>query len=434
MGQTENKMIEATAEAMADAGGHYLGAVSAMAGRNEVLAAQDIVSSTGVKLVARGARVDESLQRKLSGHRLAGLTLEESLMVADGVTADSLAADIADLIERDVWLARLAHRSDDPLAMRHGAAGLNLPRELQFRLTIARDQRPVLYRHLLATSVISHYIALRSRQSGQVCDCVRLAALCHDLGELHTDPAILEPGHRITAEERRFIYVHPVTGWLILRKMPGIDPEVARTVLQHHERLDGSGYPHGRRQAEIGTGARILAVADVADAIAARYADERRLSALLRLNYRKYDARFIDALHDALDTTAPAALHFEREDLARKLKVFAAVLDGWTQLREDASVAGGASGAFLAERMFNLRSVVLQFGFDPDSLEMPLQLAEEDPAIAAELTSVFDELGFQLAELGHEFDRRTPAWLGALDGGAAQRLSRWREQLAACLA
>lgn len=303
-----------------------------------------------------------------------------------------------------------------------------------FRLSVARDQRPLLYRHLLATSVIAHYLALRTGQTEELAANVQVAALAHDLGELHTDPALLEPGHVVTADERRFIYVHPITGCLILQTVQGIEREVSRIVLQHHERLDGSGYPYGLSGDAVCDGARLLAVADVADAITARSADERRLSTLLRLSFRKYDRRFIDALHDSLEVSGPAVVQFERDDLARRLEAFAAVLDGWARLRAEMGSADGGAGAFLAERMLNLRSVVLQFGFDPDRLDMPLQLAEEDPAIAAELTSVLDELGYQLMELGHEFDRRAPEWQGALNAASARRLTQWRALFAACCA
>lgn len=435
MSEAARPVIEAAAaQALTQGAAHYLDAVSALAAQHEVRAATDIVAANGIKLVARGARVDETLREKLAGHRLGGLTLEESLMIADGVTPESLAADLAALIDGDAWLARLARRSGDEGGMRRGLSRLQLSREILFRLSVVRDQRPVLYRHLLAVSAVSHYLALRAGEAEALADGVQLAALCHDLGEMHTDPAILEPGHVVTAEERRFIYVHPITGWMIVRKLPGVDAEVARAVLQHHERLDGSGYPYGRKDADICPAARILAVADVADAITARFADDRRLSTLLRLNFRKYDRRYIDALHDALAAEGPGVMHFERDGLARKLRAIAAVLDDWTRLRGATALAESVPGEFLAERMFNLRSVVLQAGFDPDSLDMPLQLAEEDPEIAAELTNVCEELSFQLAELGHEMDRRAPEWAAQVDAVSAQALAGWRRTLAACIA
>lgn len=123
----ERASVEVAGEVLNDQAGAYLAAVSAMAGRHEVRASRDILSATGIKLVARGARVDDSLQRKLAGHRLSGLSLEESLMVTDGVSAETLADDVSALLARDAWLGRLVLRSGDALAMRHGPARLVLP-------------------------------------------------------------------------------------------------------------------------------------------------------------------------------------------------------------------------------------------------------------------------------------------------------------------
>jgi hypothetical protein len=417
---------------MIDDAGHYLGAVSAMAGSHEMSAAEDIVSASGILLVARGTRIGPGLREKLSGHRLSGTVVEKSLAVAGGVTAASLAVDIARTIDGDPWFVRLAAKSGDPAAMRHGASRLKLPHEILFRLSLARDQRPALYRHSLGVAIISHYLALRSKLKPAPIDSILVAALCHDLGELHTDPAILEPGHRVTDEERQFIYVHPITGWLIVRDLAGLDPEIARAVLQHQERLDGSGYPYGKKDKEIGMAGRILAAADVSETIMARFGDHRRLTTLLRLNQRKYDRNVLGLLHEAVGPEAEA-VPFERETQSRHLTGFAAILEGWSRLRAETGIARSAAGPFLSERMFNLRTVVIQFGFDPDSLEMLLGLAEEDASIAAELTAVIDELQFQLADLGREYDRRAPAWKDGLDPIVGVALDDWRQQLQACI-
>lgn len=427
------RSMEAAAQAIVDEAPHYVDAVSTLAGRRELTATEDIMSASGIKLVARGARIGPGLREKLAGHRLPGTTLDKSLTVSGGVTPELLATDTASLIERDPWFVRLATHSGDPGALRHGAARLKLPAPILFRLTLAREQRPALYRHLLGVAVIAHYLALGSELKQTAIDNIVIAALCHDLGELYTDPAVLEPGHRVSEEERRFIYAHPISGWLIARDLPGIDPEVAQAILQHHERLDGSGYPHGKKADAIGMAGRILAAADVAESIMARFGDHRRLSTLLRLNQKKYDRNVVGLLHQAVGPEANGNGHFERDVPLRRLNGFAAVLDKWGQLRADSTVAKTPPGSLLSERMFNLRMVVVQFGFDPDNLEISVQLAEEDPAIAAELTVVIDELQFQLADLGHEFDRRAAVWLAAIDPAAGAALSEWRRQLQTCI-
>jgi HD-GYP domain-containing protein (c-di-GMP phosphodiesterase class II) len=420
--------VEAAAEAVIEQPTHFVDAVSALADSRDVRADRDIVSSSGIKLVARGTRIDANLRQKLAGHRLADTTLEKTLAVAGGITPQSLAEEAARLIDASSWLQRLATRSDDAAAMRHGFARLALPREILFRLTVAREQRPALFRHSLGVALVSHYVALRSELQQHEVDIALTASLCHDLGELYTDPAILAPEHRCTDEERRYVYVHPITGWLIVRDVPEIDTAVATAVLQHHERLDGSGYPHGRRGEQIGMPARIIGVADVCESLMARYADHRRLSVLLRLNQQRFDRHVVALVHEALAPNETAKA-FEREPLAKRLVAFAAVLEQWARLRSDTAIAQVPAAAFLSERMFNLRSMMIGFGFDADSFELPLKLAEEDPTIANELSAVVDEVQYQLADLGREFDRRSAELIGTLDASSVGPLLEWRRRL-----
>ena len=258
------------------------------------------------------------------------------------------------------------------------------------------------------------------------------AALCHDLGELYIDPTILDSAHRVTDQERRFIYVHPIVGWLIVKDLTGLDCDVADAIIQHQERLDGSGYPNGKRGEEIALSGRILAAADVAASIMARFGDHRRLSTLLRLNNKKYDPAVVNVLHGAILEEAPTASQVEGGVIGRRLTGFRSILDGWARLRAATEVADSVAGRFLSERMFNLRTVVVQFGFDPDSLETPSKLAEEDASIAAELAAVIDELQFQLADLSREYDRNAPSWSSTLDPLVLAALADWRRNLQDC--
>ena len=433
MKNDDNPSKEAIAQSLIDDAPNYVEAVSAMTESHEISAIADIVSQSGIKLVARGTKIDEHLREKIAGHRLSGTTLEKSLSIAGGVTAESLAKDVGRLIDDEAWFTLLAVQSGDPAAMHHGASRLSIHPQILFRLTVAREQRPELYRHTLCVVLISHYLALRLSLKQVSIDRVLVAALCHDLGELYTDPAILAPGYRVTDEQRRFIYVHPVTGWLIVRELPGICPEISKAIIQHQERLDGSGYPLGIRGDAIGQAGRILAAADISASIMMKFHDHRRLSTLLRLNGNKYDRKVVDLLHLAFNPKAPSSAKLESDVLKQRFIDFAELLEGWSQLRADARTSQTVPVKFLTERMYNLRTVILAFGFDPDSLEIPLQLAAEDATIATELAAVVDELQFQLNDLGREIDRRAADWEDTLSPLAAVALTEWKQKLVRCL-
>ncbi len=95
---------------------------------------------------------------------------------------------------------------------------------------------------------------------------LRMAAAIHDLGKILVPAAILNKAGEMTEHEMAIIRAHPQTAYDILKDIDFPWP-LAQTVYQHHERMDGSGYPQGLKGDEILFEARILAVADVVDAI-----------------------------------------------------------------------------------------------------------------------------------------------------------------------
>jgi HD-GYP domain-containing protein (c-di-GMP phosphodiesterase class II) len=96
---------------------------------------------------------------------------------------------------------------------------------------------------------------------------LRLGAIVHDLGKIHVPAEILSKPGRLSKLEFELIKAHPQSGYDILKGIEFPWP-IAQIVLQHHERLDGSGYPQGLKGDAIILEAKILAVADVVEAMA----------------------------------------------------------------------------------------------------------------------------------------------------------------------
>ena len=132
---------------------------------------------------------------------------------------------------------------------------------------------------------------------------IRLTAAIHDIGKIHVPAEILSYPGPLPEIEFALIRTHPEVGYQILRSVDFPWP-VAEMVLQHHEHLDGSGYPRGLRGEEIMLGARIITVADVVEAIAL-YRPYRpglgvdtALAEIEQNRGARYDARVVDACLD----------------------------------------------------------------------------------------------------------------------------------------
>lgn len=99
-------------------------------------------------------------------------------------------------------------------------------------------------------------------------DTVRIAAILHDIGKINLPTEILCKPGKLAECEYNLIKIHAEAGQQILKKIDFPD-DIAEIVYQHHETLDGEGYPRGLKGDEICTEARILRIADVVEAISA---------------------------------------------------------------------------------------------------------------------------------------------------------------------
>lgn len=143
-------------------------------------------------------------------------------------------------------------------SMDHAVAAIAATVEMRDPYTAGHQRRVAL----LAAAIATEMGLQPDRIEG-----LRIAGTVHDIGKIHVPAEILSNPDKLTDPEFSIIKTHPQAGWEILK---GIDFPwpVAEIVLQHHEKLDGSGYPNGLRGDEILPEAKILCVADVVEAMA----------------------------------------------------------------------------------------------------------------------------------------------------------------------
>jgi len=125
---------------------------------------------------------------------------------------------------------------------------------------------PYTYDHQRRMSFLSEALAKKLGLSEERIRLVRLAGLVHDIGKVAVPAEILNKPGRLSEVEMNIIRTHPQKGYELLCGLAH-RPVIAEIVYAHHERLDGSGYPRGLSGEEIPIEARILAVADVVEAM-----------------------------------------------------------------------------------------------------------------------------------------------------------------------
>lgn len=120
--------------------------------------------------------------------------------------------------------------------------------------------------HSERVSVLGGKIGRTLGLNEKAIDTITRGGLLHDIGKIGIPLAIIDKPSKLTAEEYEEIKHHPVIGAKILEPIEAFQ-DILLVVVQHHERFDGSGYPNGLKGEEIDIRARILAVADVWDAL-----------------------------------------------------------------------------------------------------------------------------------------------------------------------
>lgn len=372
-------------------------------------------SSTRVKLVKCGVRLTSAMFDHIVNHKLLE-PLERCLEVADGVRRDTLAEHVRGLLVPGAHYAMLT-RNVARGALISAFSNVDLPAPIAFKLTVAREQRPALFAHSLDAAVLAAYLALRRGWGGTGITHAVAAGLLHDLGELHIDPTLLDPRHRLSAEEFEFIYSHPVSAYLIAQAQPGYGPVIRDAVLEHHERLDGSGYPRGLRDGAISELGQLLAAAEVG-AVLLRRVQRTGIAAHMevpiKMMWHKFEPQLITLLRELLpveaadgDDRVPVDLDGQRQ----LLQSIADLLVDWGRTQAELDGAGDRLPddvllTFVAARVDRLHRALLATGFDPRDVDAFVSVLADDGSLRSELAAIAGEATWAFRDVIHEARRR----------------------------
>lgn len=154
--------------------------------------------------------------------------------------------------------------------------------------------------HEERVGIIAKAIAKELGWADARCDSIELIGLVHDIGKISIPAEILSKPGRLTATEMQLVRGHAEAGYQILKDIE-LNAPVAEAIFQHHERMDGSGYPRGLKGEQILPEARVIAVADVLEAMSSHrpyrpaLGLEAALDELTRGRDKLYDGEVVDA-------------------------------------------------------------------------------------------------------------------------------------------
>lgn len=204
---------------------------------------------------------------------LTARTLRRKLMASSG-TADTdepslaVAASLSAL-QNAFLSASTGGRLDTSLLIKAGDALVNQIEAdgLANWVQAVRTHHNQTYQHclLVAGAAAAFAVKLGFRASDR--QRVATAALLHDIGKARISVAILDKPSELDPEEMAIVRQHPQLGLEVLLGVENLHPEMLDIVINHHERLDGSGYPHGLAGREISDLTRIVSITDIFGAL-----------------------------------------------------------------------------------------------------------------------------------------------------------------------
>ncbi|MFW6034790.1 MAG: HD domain-containing phosphohydrolase [Halothermotrichaceae bacterium] len=162
---------------------------------------------------------------------------------------------------------------------------------------------PHIKRHLERVALLSIIIAEELDLSPVKIKNIKTAAKLHDIGLISIPKNIVTKPDKINTQEYELIKKHPEEGYKLLKNF-NIDSPIPEIVLQHHERIDGSGYPNGLKNEEIKIEAKIIGTADILEAETADrpYREKNKIKTVLNeLKQNQgiiYDKKIVDIIFD----------------------------------------------------------------------------------------------------------------------------------------
>lgn len=238
--------------------------------------AKPVTDAAGNVLLPQGLVLNECLLY------LLGLWNVETIVINSEVTAAGSSRSSFTIIDskfqhdllQDIQLLETAISSDkcfsvEELAVQLRSAVVKLSHRPGLGLSLGALQilDDYTYLHSLSTALISMGIAIKSGWSTVATIELGLAAILHDMGKTQVPAAVLQKPGPLSVAEWQLMCKHPEYGCALLSRFGNLSDAILQAVLQHHERVDGSGYPQRSSGSAISEMAKIIAIADVYDAM-----------------------------------------------------------------------------------------------------------------------------------------------------------------------
>ncbi|GMR07570.1 MAG: hypothetical protein BMS9Abin26_0573 [Gammaproteobacteria bacterium] len=409
----------------------YLKHVTEVGETRGITASEDILNEAGVKVLKKGANINSSVFSKIASHKLIK-PIDNSISIKDALCSRDIAKLAQDLAKQDGFLRDLLMRVPGSSTLFSIISQVNILPQLQTKLTIQQQSMPAHFQHAIMMTVFTLVLGIRLKLEDEDLYNLALAALFHDIGELHIEHEIFTSTKRLLPEQRSQIEVHPVIAYALLSQFPQYHPNVSIPVLEHHERLDGAGYPKGVSGDSISYSGSLLSLSSMAISMIERGLGGR-IACAIKAYPKKYDsniAREILELTRGLVLDETLKEQSSRKAFYEKLFETFYYLDSWASICRQCSDFGDAGDVGQVIDLINMRLEEVQQDLRSSGLHsmhvgMLVNDIDTNNEVLTDAEHALNEVHYQMSDIVYEVVRKWPDVYYDPANDTGQLISNW---------
>ncbi|MDP4125342.1 MAG: HD-GYP domain-containing protein [Bacillota bacterium] len=242
-----------------------------------------IFSSSGRVLLGKGVKLTPLYISKLKDMGISILYIEDERfddVIVEDVISEEHRREAMGILEKSMRSVRLG-KNLDGFELRKIIS--KIVEEIMFKKDILMsmmDMRSLdnqLFAHSVNVCVLSIVLGKAMFFDHEKIENLAIGAMLHDIGKMKLDPGLLRVGTKLTSEEVELLKTHTTLGFEDLRKRKEFNLVIAHIAFQHHEHMNGMGYPRHLKEGEIHPFAQIVAIADLYDKFTADHSDRKRI-------------------------------------------------------------------------------------------------------------------------------------------------------------